>query len=152
MAATPRKSRKDPGPHGQYRGNRETLETILSLWRLNNTRYSRAKTALARRVKHKPRHAFCAERAITALLGELTSRSPGQLYWSGTSEMAVMSVQRDVNVWCRNGHFFWNDLFHGGHTVSHPANDPAGAAALLNPFTHTPEASYHPRSRSMVAA
>ncbi|OLT28645.1 hypothetical protein BJF83_14800 [Nocardiopsis sp. CNR-923] len=114
----------------------------MSHWRLNNPRASRAKSALARRVKHKPRHAFCAERAITALLGELASLTPRQLYWSGTSDLAVMSVQCDVNVWCRDGRFFWNDLFRGGQTVSHPASDPVGAAALLNPFARISEASY----------
>lgn len=105
----------------------------MSHWRLNNPRASRVKSALARRVKHKPRHAFCAERAIMALLSELSSSVSRQFYWSGTSDMAVMSVRSDVNVWCRDGRFFWNDLFQGG-TISHPASDPAGAAALLNPF------------------
>lgn len=113
----------------------------MSHWRLNNPRASRAKSALARRIKHKPRHSFCAERAITALLGELVSATQRHFYWSGTSEMAVMSVQRDVNVWCRDGRFIWNDLFHGG-TVSHPASDPVGAAELLNPFARGPEPVY----------
>ncbi|MFE3460918.1 hypothetical protein ACFXKD_25535 [Nocardiopsis aegyptia] len=122
----------------------------MSHWRLNNPRATRAKSALARRIKHKPRHAFCAERAITALLGELASLTPRQLYWSGTSEMAVMSVRRDVNVWCRDGRFFWNDLFRGGQTVSHPASDPVGAAALLNPCTRVPEPVFQRHHRPMA--
>lgn len=123
----------------------------MSHWRLNNPRASRAKSALARRIKHKPRHAFCAERAITALLGELASVASRPLYWSGTSEMAVASVMRDVNVWCRDGRFFWNDLFQGS-TVSHPASDPAGAAALLNPFAQVPEPPHYYTHRQPVAA
>lgn len=113
----------------------------MSHWRLNNPRSTRAKSALARRVKHKPRHAFCAERAITALLSELASVASRPLYWSGTSDLAVVSIQCDINVWCRNGRFFWNDLFHGG-PISHPANDPVGAAELLNPFAREPEHAY----------
>lgn len=126
----------------------ETLETTLSHWRLNNPRVSRVKSALARRVKHKPRHAFCAQRAITALLGELAASTSRQFYWSGTSDMAVMSVKHDVNVWCRDGRFFWNDLFQGG-TMSHPASDPVGAAEKLNPVALPPEPSY--RSQPVAA-
>ncbi|MBE2998888.1 hypothetical protein IDM40_09240 [Nocardiopsis sp. HNM0947] len=108
----------------------------MSHWRLNNPRSSRAKSALASRVKHKPRHAFCAERAITALLGQLAPTAARQLDWSGSSEMTVMTVRNDINVWCRDGQFFWNDL---GQTFCHPASDPAGAAALLDPFAGIPE-------------
>ncbi len=123
----------------------------MSHWRLNNPRASRAKSVLASRVKHKPRHAFCAQRAITALLNELSTVATRPLYWSGGSEMAVASVMRDVNVWCRDGRFFWNDLFQGG-TMSHPANDPSGAAALLNPFAQIPEPAHYYTHRSPVAA
>ena len=123
----------------------------MSHWRLNNPRASRAKSVLASRVKHKPRHAFCAQRAITALLNELSSVATRPLYWSGSSEMAVASVMRDVNVWCRDGRFFWNDLFQGG-TMSHPANDPTGAAALLNPFAQIPEPAHYYTHRRPVAA
>ncbi|WP_067602360.1 hypothetical protein [Nocardiopsis listeri] len=123
----------------------------MSHWRLNNPRASRAKSVLASRVKHKPRHAFCAQRAITALLNELSAVATRPLYWSGSSEMAVASVMRDVNVWCRDGRFFWNDLFQGG-TMSHPANDPTGAAALLNPFAQIPEPARYHTHRSPVAA
>lgn len=121
------------------------METSLSHWRLNNPRVDRAKSALARRVKHRPRHAFCAERAISALWGELMPVATLPLYWSGSSDMAVMSVQRGINVWCRNGRFFWNDTLNGGRTVSHPASDPAGAAALLSPFSlQRPAEDAHP--------
>ncbi|WP_017615543.1 hypothetical protein [Nocardiopsis salina] len=106
----------------------------MSHWRLNNPRSTRAKSALASRVKHKPRHAFCAERAITALLGQLAPTAARRLDWSGSSEMTVMTVRDDINVWCRDGQFFWNDL---GQTFCHPASDPAGAAALLDPFAGT---------------
>ncbi|WP_028648826.1 hypothetical protein [Nocardiopsis sp. CNT312] len=125
----------------------------MSHSRLNNPRVSRARSALANRVKHKPRHAFCAAKAITALLGELASLTNRQLYWSGSSDMAVMSIQHDVNVWCRDGRFFWTDFFRGG-AVSHPASDPVGAAALLNPFASIPETSYsqHRRALSGLAA
>lgn len=123
----------------------------MSHWRLNNPRASRAKSVLASRVKHKPRHAFCAQRAITALLNELSAVATRPLYWSGSSEMAVASVMRDVNVWCRDGRFFWNDLFQGG-AMSHPANDPTGAAALLNPFAQIPEPARYHTHRSPVAA
>ena len=123
----------------------------MSHWRLNNPRASRAKSVLASRVKHKPRHAFCAQRALTALLTELTTVATRPLYWSGTSEMAVASIMRDVNVWCRDGRFFWTDLFQGS-TISHPANDPAGAAALLNPFAQVPEPAHHHALRRPVAA
>lgn len=128
----------------------------MSHWRLNNPRSTRAKSALASRVKHKPRHAFCAERAITALLRELAPTATRRLNWSGCSEMTVMTVREDINVWCRDGQFFWNDL---GRTFCHPASDPSGAAALLDPFSGTPQPStYHfphtvsVRRRSMVAA
>ena len=123
----------------------------MSHWRLNNPRASRAKSVLASRVKHKPRHAFCAQRALSELLKELAAVATRPLYWSGTSEMAVASVMRDVNVWCRDGRFFWNDLFQGG-PVSHPANDPTGAAALLNLFARVPEPAHYYTHRQPVAA
>ncbi|MBB4934232.1 hypothetical protein F4561_005052 [Lipingzhangella halophila] len=103
----------------------------MSHWRLNNPRACRVKSALANRVKHRPRHAFCAERAIAALWDELTSVSARPMYRAGTTDLAVMSVRRGINVWCRDGKFFWNDVF--GSMVTHPADDPAGAAARLKP-------------------
>jgi hypothetical protein len=99
---------------------------------LNNPRADRVKSALAGRVKHRPRHAFCAEKAITALWYELVAVAARPMYRAGTSELAVISVMRDMNVWCRDGKFVWNDAL--GSTVTHPASDPAGAAALLNPY------------------
>ncbi|RNL84377.1 hypothetical protein [Halostreptopolyspora alba] len=115
----------------------------MSHWRLNNPRAGRVKTALAKRVKHQPRHAFCAERAITALWDELVSVSTRPMYRAGTTDLAVMSVRRGINVWCRDGKFFWNDVF--GSTVTHPASDPAGAAARLTPAParQTPEPGRH---------
>ncbi|MDA0566984.1 hypothetical protein LG943_22085 [Streptomonospora sp. S1-112] len=105
----------------------------MSHWRLNNPRATRVKSALANRVKHRPRHAFCAERAVTALWDELVAVAIRPMYRAGSSDMAVISVMRGINVWCSDGKFFWNDLFGG--TVTHPASDPAGAAALLNSFS-----------------
>ncbi|QBI52072.1 hypothetical protein [Streptomonospora litoralis] len=102
----------------------------MSHWRLNNPRANRMKAALANRVKHRPRHAFCAERAVTALWDELVALAARPMYRAGTSELAVISVMRGINVWCQDGKFFWNDLV--GSTVTHPANDPAGAAAMLS--------------------
>ncbi|WP_460861308.1 hypothetical protein [Nocardiopsis coralliicola] len=103
----------------------------MSHWRLNNPRANRVKTALANRVKHRPRHAFCAERAIVALWEELVSSAVRPMYRAGTSEMAVISVMRGMNVWCRDGQYIWSDYL--GDTITHPASDPAGAAAMLHP-------------------
>src|SRR5690606_42060664 len=78
-------------------------ETSLSHWRLNNPRANRVKTALANRVKHRPRHAFCAERAIVALWEELVSSAVRPMYRAGTSEMAVIPVVRGSDAGCRDG-------------------------------------------------
>ncbi|GAA1995650.1 hypothetical protein GCM10009799_22610 [Nocardiopsis rhodophaea] len=105
----------------------------MSHRRLNNPRVARLKSSLAKRVKHRPRHAFCAQRAISALRDELDAVMARPMYRAGSSDLAVISVMRGINVWCRDGKFFWNDAI--GTTVEHPANDPAGAAALLRPFS-----------------
>ncbi|WP_218882673.1 hypothetical protein [Spinactinospora alkalitolerans] len=102
--------------------------------RLNNPRAFRVKSAEAARVKRPPRHAFRADRAIEALCSELAAVAARPMYQAGTSDMAVISVRRGISVWCRGGKFIWNDLF--GETVTHPASDPAGAAALLRPIPH----------------
>ncbi|GAB3439898.1 hypothetical protein GCM10027570_04740 [Streptomonospora sediminis] len=127
----------------------------MSHWRLNNPRACRVKSALANRVKHRPRHAFCAERAVTALWDELTALAARPMYRAGTSELAVISVMRGINVWCRDGQFFWNDLV--GSTVTHPASDPAGAAEMLNAFSFPltspfQRGRHHAPSPSLTAA
>ncbi|WP_040726838.1 hypothetical protein [Nocardiopsis chromatogenes] len=116
----------------------------MSHWRLNNPRANKAKAALAKRVKHRPRHAFCAESAVKALWDELVSSAVRPMYRAGTSEMAVISVMRGINVWCRDGKFIWNDYL--GDTVTHPASDPAGAAAMLYPSS-SPTSARRPFER-----
>ncbi|GAA3730655.1 hypothetical protein [Salinactinospora qingdaonensis] len=101
--------------------------------RLNNPRSLRAKIAAAAHVKRPPRHAFRADQAITALWKELMAVTALPMYRAGSSDMAVISIHDGINVWCRDGKFIWSDLL--GSTFTHPANDPAGAAALLRPFS-----------------
>ncbi|TQN28810.1 hypothetical protein FHX37_4175 [Haloactinospora alba] len=123
----------------------------MSHWRLNNPRADRAKSALANRAKHRPRHAFCAERAITALWEELAAVAARPMYRAGNTDLAVISIMRGINVWCRDGKFIWNDFL--GDTITHPANDPAGAAAMLRPFSrwHPFEPEVH-HSAQLAAA
>ncbi|GAB3206614.1 hypothetical protein ACQEU5_09730 [Marinactinospora thermotolerans] len=116
--------------------------------RLNNPRAFRVKCAEAARVKRPPRHAFCAEKAIAALWAELSAIAARPMYRAGGSDLAVISVRRGVNVWCRNGKFIWSDLLGG--TVTHPANDPAGAAALLR--STPPRRPNGHRGRALTAA
>ncbi|MFC7326314.1 hypothetical protein [Marinactinospora rubrisoli] len=102
--------------------------------RLNNPRAFRVKLAEASRVRRPPRHAFRADRAIAALWNELaTAATSRPMYQAGTADLAVISVRRGINVWCRDGKFIWSDVLGGG-LITHPACDPAGAAALLRPF------------------
>ncbi|WP_157530591.1 hypothetical protein [Microtetraspora niveoalba] len=49
-------------------------------------------------------------------------------YQSSGSGMSVPSVSTELTVWCENGVFAWNA---GGVVVTHPADDPAGAALLI---------------------
>lgn len=118
--------------------------------RLNNPRAWRAKLAEAARVKRVPRHAFRADQAITALWRELWGAAQLPMYRAGCSEVAVISVRRGVNVWCRKGQFFWHDLT--GDTVTHPASDPAGAAARLRVLPHVGGASVEWPAMGIVAA
>ncbi|MDS1270083.1 hypothetical protein RIF23_07230 [Lipingzhangella sp. LS1_29] len=98
--------------------------------RLNNPRARLAKVTEAMRVKRAPRHArFRADQAVSELWQELTTGTLRPMYHSGSADVAVISIGRGVNVWCREGKFIWNDA--AGGTVSHPANDPAGCAAKL---------------------
>ncbi|ASU82060.1 hypothetical protein CDO52_04035 [Nocardiopsis gilva YIM 90087] len=121
----------------------------MSHRRLNNPRVARLKSSLANRVKHRPRHAFCAQSAISALRDELDAVMARPMYRAGCSDLAVMSVMRGINVWCRDGKFFWHDAV--GTTVEHPANDPVGAAALLRPFSLR-RSFEHGRHHTLAAA
>lgn len=117
--------------------------------RLNNPRVRLAKSAEATRVKRAPRHAFKADRAVIALWRELGGATRLPMYRAGCPEVAVISVRRGVNVWCRKGQFFWRDIT--GTMVTHPANDPAGAAARLRVLPWT-GASADWRHLSIAAA
>lgn len=105
--------------------------------RLNNPRARMAQLAEAARIKRPPRHAFCADRAISALWRELASVSassswfgpPTPMYQAGSTDVAVIAVRPGFSVWCCKGKFMWRDSLCG--TVTHPAHDPAGAAARM---------------------
>lgn len=104
--------------------------------RLNNPRARKVRLAEAARIKRPPRHAFQADRAIKALWQELRwsvpppwFEPPSPMYQAGCTDVAVISVRPGFSVWCCKGQFMWQDSLSG--TVTHPANDPAGAAARL---------------------
>jgi len=102
----------------------------LSHPRLNNPRTYRAKLAEAARVRRLPRHGFRADRSVEALFCELREGWVKPWYQAGSPDVAFISTSCGLNVWCCDGKFIWSDQF--GMTVTHPANDPSGAAALLN--------------------
>ncbi|MFC4529640.1 hypothetical protein [Sphaerisporangium dianthi] len=49
-------------------------------------------------------------------------------YQSSANGMSVLSVTTGLTVWCRSGSFVWTE---DGLTVTHPSDDPAGAAQLV---------------------
>lgn len=49
-------------------------------------------------------------------------------YQSDGNGMSVLSVSTELTVWCKDGSFVWNEE---GATVSHPIDDPVGAAELI---------------------
>ncbi|GGK83609.1 hypothetical protein Sme01_17700 [Sphaerisporangium melleum] len=49
-------------------------------------------------------------------------------YQSSANGMSVLSVTTELTVWCRGGTFLWTE---DGLTVTHPSDDPAGAAQLV---------------------
>ncbi|QVQ50560.1 hypothetical protein J4H86_16830 [Spiractinospora alimapuensis] len=117
--------------------------------RLNNPRARMARLAEAARIKRPPRHAFQADQAISALWHELSAAvsapwagASRPMYQAGTNDVAVLSFGAGFSVWCCKGEFMWRDAMAG--TVTHPANDPAGAAARVGGFAHTPSRSARP--------
>lgn len=46
-------------------------------------------------------------------------------YQSNGNGMSVLSVLTEVTVWCKDGSFIWNE---DGSPVTHPIDDPVGAA------------------------
>ncbi|MEV0588189.1 hypothetical protein [Nonomuraea sp. NPDC050310] len=42
--------------------------------------------------------------------------------------MSVLSVLTELTVWCKDGSFVWSD---DGSTVTHPIDDPVGAAQRI---------------------
>ncbi|MBO3746592.1 hypothetical protein J5X84_10990 [Streptosporangiaceae bacterium NEAU-GS5] len=49
-------------------------------------------------------------------------------YQSNGNGMSVLSVSAELTVWCKNGSFVWNE---DGLVATHPSDDPAGAASLI---------------------
>ncbi|MEY9214724.1 hypothetical protein NI17_018385 [Thermobifida halotolerans] len=98
--------------------------------RLNNPRTYRVKLTEAARVRRVPRHGFRADRSVEALFCELSDGQTKPWYQAGSPDVAFVSTSSGLNVWCCDGKFIWSGPF--GTTVTHPANDPSGAAALLN--------------------
>nr|WP_243742298.1 hypothetical protein [Actinorugispora endophytica] len=83
-------------------------------------------------MKRAPRHGFRADRSVEALFSELNARQARPLFQAGSADVAIVSTRCGLNVWCRDGKFIWNDVL--GSTITHPASDPSGAAALINPL------------------
>ncbi|GAA5054334.1 hypothetical protein HNP84_002948 [Thermocatellispora tengchongensis] len=57
-------------------------------------------------------------------------------YQSNASGMSVLSVLTDLTVWCKDGMFVWTE---DGREVTHPADDPVGAADLIARQYRRPE-------------
>lgn len=117
--------------------------------RLNNPRARMARLAEAARTKRPPRHAFQADQAISALWQELRAAVPTPsagasrpMYQAGTNDVAVIALGPGFSVWCCKGRFMWQDGHVG--TVTHPANDPAGAAARVGGFARIPSRPVRP--------
>ena len=64
-------------------------------------------------------------------------------YQSNGSGMSVLSVLTEVTVWSKDGSFIWNEE---GATVSHPIDDPLGAAQRIADHYRHPESSQEGRS------
>ncbi len=59
-------------------------------------------------------------------------------YQSNGNGISVLSVSADLTVWCENGSFVWAAE---GFEVSHPADDPTGAACLIQRHYRGPVAA-----------
>lgn len=58
-------------------------------------------------------------------------------YQSNGNGMSVLSVSAELTVWCRSGSFAWKEE---GAVVTHPADDPPGAALLITRHFRRPAA------------
>ncbi len=56
-------------------------------------------------------------------------------YQSNGNGMSVLSVSADLTVWCKHGSFVWNE---DGHEMTHPSDDPVGAARLIQRHYRAP--------------
>jgi hypothetical protein len=50
-------------------------------------------------------------------------------FQSNGNGMSELSLSAELTVWCQNGSFVWKE---DGVVVTHPADDPAGAAGLIS--------------------
>lgn len=78
----------------------------------------------AARPSNQPRPADVIRDLVTLLHGHGLTR----LYWSACAILAVVSVARDLTVWCDGQHLTWQ---HAGTGTTWPATDTHGAAAHL---------------------
>lgn len=62
-----------------------------------------------------------------------------QSNWHGVS---VQSVSSELTVWCEDGSFVWNE--EGGAPVTHPIDDPVGAAQRIAVRCRQQEPSHSP--------
>ncbi|WP_232306692.1 hypothetical protein [Thermobifida cellulosilytica] len=81
-------------------------------------------------MRRLPKHGFRADRSVEALFCELREGWAQPWFQTGSPDVAFVSTTCGLNVWCCDGMFIWSDRC--GATVTHPANDPSGAAARLN--------------------
>ncbi|GIH77734.1 hypothetical protein Plo01_41630 [Planobispora longispora] len=58
-------------------------------------------------------------------------------YQSNGNGMSVLSVLTDLTVWCKSGSFIWRE---DGCEISHPADDPVGAARMISQHYRRPAA------------
>ncbi|GIH98736.1 hypothetical protein [Planobispora takensis] len=68
-------------------------------------------------------------------------------YQSNGTGMSVLSVLTDLTVWCKNGLFVWHE---DGHEVSHPADDPVGAARLISRHYRRPAPEDDPETTAFI--
>ncbi|GAA3722900.1 hypothetical protein HDA32_000782 [Spinactinospora alkalitolerans] len=68
--------------------------------------------------------------AVSMLHSYLSAAGVRRLYAASNAQVASLSVRTGLTVWCINGTFRWSDDL--GQAVTHPADDPEGAARRLN--------------------
>ncbi|GAA3741479.1 hypothetical protein [Salinactinospora qingdaonensis] len=68
--------------------------------------------------------------AVSMLHSYLTAAGMRRLYAAGHATVASLSIRAGLTVWCMGGTFRWSD--EHGHTTTHPADDPEGAARRLS--------------------